>query len=97
MLDRLTIGLHVEGLLAKLAHHLGRPIDVTAFQSGWNLPRARMALSAHGLHGYEEFYTPQGKYYGKIWCAPIFFQRLQHMAAPKCNARYEGDMDHRTM
>ncbi|KAK3858850.1 hypothetical protein Pcinc_034988 [Petrolisthes cinctipes] len=96
-LDRLTIGLHVEGLLAKLSHHLGHAIDVTAFQSGWNLPRAREALEAHGLHGYEELFTEQGKYYGKIFCAPIFFQRLQHMAAPKCNARYEGDMDHRTM
>jgi len=61
------------------------------------LPRARDALEIHGLHGYEEFNTAQDCPYGKIWCAPIFFQRLKHMAGPKCNARYDGDMDPRTL
>ena len=92
-LDRQTVGFFLEGILNTLAVHTGFLVDATSIDSGWDLARAQEALRAHGLSSSVKVLSPSGREMGPIFCCPIFYMRLKHLAVLKCHARHEGPVD----
>ncbi|XP_045108169.1 DNA-directed RNA polymerase II subunit RPB2-like [Portunus trituberculatus] len=92
-LDRQTVGFFLEGILNILAVHTGVLIDATSIDSGWDLPRAQDALRTQGLSSAVKVLSATGREMGRIFCAPIFYMRLKHLAVLKCHARHDGPVD----
>ncbi|KAK8396457.1 hypothetical protein O3P69_005481 [Scylla paramamosain] len=92
-LDRQTVGFFLEGIINTLAVHTGVLMDATSIDSGWDLQRAQDALRMQGLSSAVKVLSPSGKEMGRIFCAPIFYMRLKHLAVLKCHARHDGPVD----
>lgn len=86
-LDRLTLGFFAESLLGKLTIETGRIIDGPPFSSGWSMKKVVETLEAAGVGTEETLYGTWGNKFEGIFVGPLFYEKLKHLAGPKCNVR----------
>lgn len=92
--SRMTIGYLLEGLAASIATKIGHPVDGTTFEvDNWMDYLINWAKEL-GLNYYGEKTLYDGRtgkmYKAHIFMAPIYYQRLKHLARDKIHARSTG-------